>query len=312
MPLHTSYRPKKLKSIIGNDAIKDSLKGLLKRKEIPPAFLFSGPSGCGKTTFARVLKNELKVSDTDFIELNAADDRGIEAVRALREGMKLAPLIGDKKVILLDEAHMITATAQEALLKLLEEPPSHVHIVLCTTNPEKLKTTLKRRCHHYAVTPLKKAEIEALLKKVLKKEKIDPDKFPKKILEKIDDLADGSAGQALKLLDQVIDMTDEKAALHTLQSAGMSMAEVIDLCRVIANFTMNEQTKWGRIHKFLIDFTGDAESARFAILAYLSKVLLDRPNEAVAETMNCFTESFFYTGKAGLTLACYYAVFGVK
>lgn len=303
MSLQNDHRPNKLKKFIGNEAVVESLMSVLERKEgVPSTFLFTGPSGTGKTTLARIVKSELGCHDSDYIELDASDDRGIDAVRQLKEGLKFVPLYGSKKVILLDECHSLTVQAQEALLKLLEEPPSYVHICLATTNPEKLKTTFKRRCHQYELLPLNIGKMKKIIDNVLKKEKVN--NFSQKVMDHIIDLADGSPGQALKLLDQVIDMKDEEKAISTLQSAGASSAEVIEICRaLIAGHN-------GDVRRLLKDFTGDAESARYAILGYFNSVMLNKWDGKVADIMDCFTDSFINSGKAGLTLACYYALNG--
>lgn len=303
MALQVEYRPKKLKNLVGNTAVVESLQSVLSRKkEIPSTFLFTGPSGCGKTTLARIVKNELKCDDTDFIELNAADDRGIDSIRTLREGLKYAPMGGKKKVILLDEAHMLTPQSQEALLKILEEPPEYVHICIATTNPEKLKPTFKRRCHQYELSPLRESDIHKVLDNVLEKEGVK--KFPKKLKEKIIDLSDGSAGQALKLLDMVIDMTDTDKAIRTLQSAGTSQAEVKELCQALIN------GRSGDVQIFLKLYKGDAESARYAIAGYLNSVMLNKWDSNMCRILDCFSDTFISSGKAGLTVACYYALNG--
>lgn len=309
MPLHTDYRPKTFKFFIGNKDVVDSLKAILQREEVPPAFLFTGQGGTGKTTMANIIRHSLKCSDTDYTELNAADDRGINAIRGLRENMRFAPLAGDKKVILLDEAHMLTKEAQEALLKMLEEPPSYVHFIIATTNPEKLKPTLKRRCHHYHLQPAPRNEMLKLLKYILRKEKVTD--FPSKILTEIEELADGSAGQALKLLDQVIDMDDEKKAISVLQTAGNDTSEIIEVCRALMD-DLPPKTKSNKIRKILTGYYkngGDAEGARYAILGYMNSVLLRNGDTATAMLIDHFKESFMFSGKAGLTQACIFACY---
>ncbi len=309
MPLHTDHRPKLFKYFIGNKDTVDSLKVLMKRDEAPPAFLFTGQGGTGKTTMANIIRHALKCSDTDYTELNAADDRGIGAIRGLRENMRFAPLAGDKKVILLDEAHMLTKEAQEALLKMLEEPPEYVHFIIATTNPEKLKPTLKRRCHHYHLQPAPRNEMLKLLRFILKKEKVED--FPPAILNEIEELSDGSAGQALKLLDQVIDMYDEKKAISVLQTAGNDTSEIIDVCRALMD-NLPAKTKSSKIRKLLKGYYkngGDAEGARYAILGYMNSVLLGNGDTATAMLIDHFKESFMYSGKAGLTQACVFACY---
>lgn len=308
MSLQNDYRPKSFKTFVGNTDVLTNLRTVLKRPNPPGAFLFTGPGGTGKTTLARIVKRALKCADADWKELNAADDRGIDAIRRIIESMKFSPLAGDKKVILLDEAHMLTKPSQEALLKALEEPPSYVHFCICTTNPEALKQTFKRRCHTYELESLKDSDLHKLMGMVLKAEKRE--NISNDIKDKIIDLSDGSAGQAMKLLDMVIDMEDTDRALNTLQSAGTSESEVIDLCRILVNHNMNTKTKWAKMKKLLKAFKGDGESARRPILGYLEKVLLNNGDMEIAFMMEEFNHHFFDSGHAGLTLACYKAIFG--
>ncbi|RKZ35231.1 MAG: hypothetical protein DRQ49_19750 [Gammaproteobacteria bacterium] len=309
MSLQVQYRPKSFKTFIGNEHVIESLSAILQREQPPAAFLFTGMGGTGKTTIGRIVARMLKCKKTGFKELNSADDRGIDGIRKIINGMKYAPLDGGKKVILLDEAHMLTKPSQEALLKALEEPPKHIHFIVCTTNPETLKQTFKRRCHAYELEPLKNSDLQKLLKRVLRKEgRIDA--VSSEVRDKISELADGSAGQALKLLDQVIDMDDTERAINTLQSAGTSESEVIDICRTLCHYNMPEKTKWAKIKKMLKVYKGDGESARRPIAGYLSAILLNNGGDDVAYMLENFTEkNFFDSGKAGLVLACYKSVF---
>jgi len=202
---------------------------------------------------------------------------------------------------------MLTKPAQEALLKALEEPPPHVHFIACTTNPEALKQTFKRRCHCYELDSLKDSDLQKLIKMVLKKEKRDS--ISMKVRDKIVELSDGSAGQALKLLDQVIDMDEDDRAMNTLQSAGTSESEVIDICRTLCHYNMPDKTKWAKIKKMLKEFKGDGESARRPILGYLNSILLNNGGDEVFFMMQPFRKNFFDDGKAGLSSACYEAIF---
>lgn len=308
MSLQNLYRPRSFKTFVGNREVLSSLGTILKRPQPPAAFLFTGPGGTGKTTLARIIKRILNCSNSDWKELNAADDRGIDAIRKLIENMRFAPLDGNKKVFLLDEAHMLTKPSQEALLKALEEPPPYVHWVICTTNPEALKQTFKRRCHTYELESLRDADIQKLMRMILKKE--NKLSIPNEVKDKIVELSDGSAGQALKLLDQVIDMEDINRALTTLQSAGAGESEVIDICRTLLNNNMSALTKWAKIKVLLKNYKGDGESARRPILGYFEKVMLNNGGDDVFFTMQPFMKNFFDSGRAGLVAACYEAVFG--
>ena len=308
MSLQTHYRPAGFKMFAGNDAIKESIEAMLKRDKPPASFMVVGPSGCGKTTLGRIIAKGLGCNPADFNEMNTADDRGVKAIRKVLEDMKYTPLNGKKKVILFDEAHQLTPAAQEALLKGLEEPPEHVHFIVCTTNPEALKDTFKRRCHIYEVSALTSSQIIAHMKKILKAEKVKD--FPQEIIDRIIELSDGSLGIALKNLDMVIDMGDDsERALETLKSSGTAESEVIDICRCLVNFNMRDSARWTRVKKLLNDYKGDGESARRPILAYFSKVLLGSKignnADAVEYMMSEFKDNFYDNGKSGLIAACY-------
>lgn len=148
MPLHIEHRPSNLSEIFGNKAIVESLTSIFERKsDYPHAFLFHGPTGCGKTTLARIVAKMLKCDKPE--EYNMANLRGIDAVRTLVEECVYLPLTGHNRVYILDEIHRQTKDAQNALLKLLEDPPEHVYFILGTTDPEQLIATLRGRCHTY-------------------------------------------------------------------------------------------------------------------------------------------------------------------
>jgi len=307
MSLHTEYRAKKLDQLIGNASTIESLRNVLDREKPPAAFLFTGEAGTGKTTLARIVGNELRCDRLDWKELNAAHDRGIDAVKELLEQMQFAPMGGPVRVIMLDEAHQITPQAQECLLKSLEEPPKFVHWIICTTNPEKLKGTLKRRCHTYTLAKLKEGEMKTLLKRVLKKERVN---IAAEVTDRIVEIADGSAGQALKLLDMVIDIRNVRKAIAALQSASSSEDDVATLCRALLAENMNESAQWKRIAQIIKSLDADPESVRRAVLGYMQSVLLNSGNFRAYTVMESFSKNFYDTGKPGLSMACFYCIYG--
>lgn len=309
MSLQVDYRPQTLEDIIGNKEVIESLKSVLARDAPPSTFLFTGPGGSGKTTLARIVAKILNVADADFTEQNASSERGIANIRELADNLKFSPLHGDKKFILLDEAHMLTKPSQEALLKTLEEPPSYVHIAICTTNPEALKQTFKRRCHQYDLDFLNYSQLMGLIKRTLKSEGIPIKKFSKDVAEKVVTVADGSAGQCMKLLDMVIDMKSKDQAIKTIESVGFGTGsiEVIDICRILCDAKINEKTRWKKIKDILKEFKTDGESARRPILGYLEKVLITSGSFVIAARMECFRNNYFDSGKAGLVLSCWKA-----
>ena len=135
--LYRKYRPTSFKQVVGQEEAIRTLTELGKRKAIPHAILFTGPSGVGKTTLARILQRKLKCVGNDFVEMNAANDRGVGIIRSIQNKVGLAPMLGSCRIWLMDEAHQLTSDAQSAFLKLLEDTPSHVYFMLATTDPQK-------------------------------------------------------------------------------------------------------------------------------------------------------------------------------
>jgi DNA polymerase-3 subunit gamma/tau len=228
MTYYLKYRPQFLEELDSSGA-RESLKKIISSSKIPHALLFYGPKGTGKTSAARILakiincerlgKNVGKVkniepcnkceqcltiskgSNIDVIEMDAASHRGIDDARFLKDAVKLAPAKARKKVYVIDEAHMLTTEASNALLKTIEEPPEHVVFILATTNPEKLISTIRSRC---VEIPFKKATLEEVVRslgKIVKGEKI---KLDKDSLELIAKAANGSFRDSAKILEQAV------------------------------------------------------------------------------------------------------------
>ena len=198
------YRPQNIDELDLVSA-REALEKTLKNKNIPHAFLFSGPRGTGKTSAARILAmmvNKIDNCDTpDIIELDAASNRGIEEIRTLREQVALSPMSCKYKVYIIDEVHMLTTEAANALLKTLEEPPAHVIFVLCTTDPQKLPETVISRCTRIIFSRPSIDEIVTKLKLVTKGEKY---KITPEDLDLIAAESKGSFRDAIKILEQVI------------------------------------------------------------------------------------------------------------
>jgi DNA polymerase-3 subunit gamma/tau len=192
---HLKYRPAKIQDLDSEEVVK-TLSKILESEEIPQSFLFAGPKGSGKTSAARILARAVNCekkdgiepcgecsnceeiyngSSLDIIEIDAASNRGIEDVRALKEKAYLAPSRLKKKVFIIDEVHMLTKDAFNALLKLIEEPPKHTIFVLCTTDPEKIPDTVLSRLVRINFKKGNKKELKKSLEKIIKGEKIEID-----------------------------------------------------------------------------------------------------------------------------------------
>lgn len=223
MSFYRTYRPQYIEEI-DNVAVRAELIRLLSKdkKELPHAYLLTGPKGTGKTTTARLIaklfnctnsskdsgpcgkcdtcKSIANGSYLDVLEIDAASNRGIDEVRQLRERIGLSPSSGTYKVYIIDEVHMMTNEAFNALLKTLEEPPAHAIFVLATTDPHKVPITIQSRCMHISFRRATDQELVQVIERIAKKEKID---IEKEALSLIATHADGSFRDATKLLEQL-------------------------------------------------------------------------------------------------------------
>ena len=297
MELYKKYRPKKLERMVGQSGSVKVLTTYIKSKKVPHALLFSGPSGCGKTTLARILRKELKCGKYDFTEKNC---RKIEEIRQIRSQMNQAPISGKTRIWLLDEAHQLTSDAQNEFLKMLEDTPRHVYFMLATTDPQKLKRTIRNRCTEIVVRSLVKKSMYKLLERVCNKEETS---IPKEVLNEIIEWSEGSARKALVLLDQIIELDDEEAMLEAIK---VTTAEIqsIAICRALFNM----RTNWSDMAKILKETTNeDSERIRLGVLGYATKVILGggkNTSEAYI-IIDAFRDNFYDCKFAGLAAACW-------
>jgi len=199
--LYRKYRPQTFKEVLDQDHIVTVLEGAIKKKTIPHAMLFSGTRGTGKTTMARVFAKTIGTNDMDLYEMDAASNRGIDDVRELKEAVHTLPYESEKKVYIIDEVHMLTKEAFNALLKTLEEPPEHVIFILATTEEEKLLDTILSRCQVFRFNSPSRTVLAKTVTDVAKKEgfTLKPD-----AADLIAISADGSFRDALGVTQKVI------------------------------------------------------------------------------------------------------------
>lgn len=294
--LYKKYRPQNFKDVLGQDDAVRMLNEMGRKGSIPHTLLFTGDSGTGKTTLARILKTKLKCGDADFCEMNAADDKGIDMARELKQRSGLAPIQGPCRIWLMDEVHNLTAQAQECLLKLLEDTPKHVYYFLCTTDPQKLKKTIITRATEIRTKPLKPALLKQLVLDVVAKEE---KQIEQEVADKIADIAEGSARKALVLLHQVIDLGSEDEKLEALQKADLKRVG-IDIARALI-----KGAKWPEIAGLLKSVDEEPETIRRIILGYMVSVSLGKPNPVrEVQIIEAFMDNYFSSGKAGLVQSC--------
>lgn len=168
--LYRKYRPQNFDDVIGQEHITKTLESAIRANAISHAYLFTGSRGTGKTSVARILAREIGTSENDLYEIDAASNRGIDDIRELREAVHTLPFDSARKVYIIDEAHMLTKEAFNALLKTLEEPPSHVVFILATTEMEKLPETIVSRCETHHFKKPNQAVLKKLAEDIAKKE----------------------------------------------------------------------------------------------------------------------------------------------
>jgi DNA polymerase-3 subunit gamma/tau len=199
--LYRKYRPHTFAEVRDQEHITTVLKGAISKNDIPHAFLFSGTRGTGKTTMARIFAKEIGTSSIDLYEIDAASNRGIDDIRELKEAVHTVPYESKYKVYIIDEVHMLTKEAFNALLKTLEEPPLHVIFILATTEEEKLLDTILSRCMVFRFRSPSKAVLAETVTDVAKKEGFT---LSPEVADLIAIVADGSFRDALGVTQKVI------------------------------------------------------------------------------------------------------------
>jgi DNA polymerase-3 subunit gamma/tau len=290
MVLALKYRPKKFSEVVGQDAVIKTLMSALDKKQIANAYLFSGLRGSGKTTTARIFAKALQCSQgesstpceecencimanenrhIDIIEMDAASNRKIEDIKELIEHTRYKPTIGRYKIFIIDEAHMLTREAENALLKTLEEPPAYVKFILATTDPLKLPATILSRTQHYRFTKIDERLIKNHLEYILAKENVD---FDDKAIELLAKSGNGSLRDTITLLDQAIAYSKGNITLDiVVEMLGVINPEIIDR---LFNLVLNQ--KKDELKEIIKEIsTYDIDSILDEIMSYLKDALFN-------------------------------------
>ena len=241
--LYRTYRPSRFDEIVGQEYIVKILKNTIKNKRIAHAYLFAGPRGTGKTTIAKLFAKAINCEDfneeacdncpsclafkennhPDIIELDAASNNSVDDIREIIEQVPYSPIVGKYKVYIIDEVHMLSSSAFNALLKTLEEPPAHVVFILATTDPQKIIPTVLSRCQRYNFSKISNLNMEKKMVEILNKEHLQ---YEDKALDEVAMLAEGGMRDALSILEQILSYNNDGIFLEDVQRIfGLSTKE---------------------------------------------------------------------------------------
>ena len=241
--LYRTYRPSRFDEVVGQEYIVKILKNTIKNKRIAHAYLFAGPRGTGKTTIAKLFAKAINCEDfneeacdncpsclafkennhPDIIELDAASNNSVDDIREIIEQVPYSPIVGKYKVYIIDEVHMLSSSAFNALLKTLEEPPAHVVFILATTDPQKIIPTVLSRCQRYNFSKISNLNMEKKMVEILNKEHLQ---YENKALDEVAMLAEGGMRDALSILEQILSYNNDGIFLEDVQRIfGLSTKE---------------------------------------------------------------------------------------
>lgn len=299
--LYRKYRPINFSSIVGQDVIVDILKNSIINNKVSHAYLFTGPRGTGKTSTAKILAHavnclnftndicgecsickSLDLNDNDIVEIDAASNNGVDEIRSLRDNVNLMPAFCKYKIYIIDEVHMLSTGAFNALLKTLEEPPSHVIFILATTEPNKIPLTILSRCQRFDFNKINMNDLVSRLKYIVNEEgRVVSDN----ILELIAKISDGGLRDAINLLDQVLSLPDENINIDEVEklSGKISTQSVYELFSYIIN---NDLVSILNFSTYMFDNGKNYKDLADSMLSFLRDISIN------TEVPNYFDKSY--------------------
>lgn len=302
MNLYNKHRPPSFGKVAGNEETIAYLQRAIKTKRVPQAILLHGPTGCGKTTIARIFSKEVGCSGIDFRELDTATFNGIATVRSISKSIGYVSMKGGARVWLIDEVQKMTTDAQNAMLKLLEEPVKNLYFILCTTDPQKLLSTVRGRCIELKVNLLTEGQIIKELITIAKKEGV---KIKREVLEQIALDSLGHPRNAIQILEKII-FLKPKQMLKAAEQSALEQSNSIELCRALIS-----SSPWKKVANILKGLKGqDAEGIRRHVLGYAESILLKADNSRAALIIEEFMEPLYNVGYPGLVFYCYCIIKG--
>jgi DNA polymerase III subunit gamma/tau len=299
MGLYQKYRPTEFSQVVGMAEVVKSVEALLEKSDKPHSYLLTGSTGCGKTTLARIMASKLSAEEISIMEVDSADFRGIDTVRDIRKIAQYRSLSGGNKVWIIDEVHKMTNDAQNALLKTLEDPPSHVFFILCTTDPQKLIATIKGRCVTFQVRTLNDREMFRVLRRIVSAEGAS---LSQEIYDQIIQDAQGHPRNAINVLEQVLVAPVDKR-MDIAKKKAEEQSEAIELCRALIG-----RKGWREVSRILEGLrVQEPESIRRTVLGYCQAILLKSDNTQAGLVMEEFMDSsiIYGAGFPGLVYICY-------